>query len=516
MSPRRFRGTIACEVPHRRTFHGDPQTREQVLELPRDSALKIVDRINQKRLPLRMEHEKSHHIGHVIAAHLDEKQNLVCDFEIEDELAQQLIDLDHPVLGWRGLSLSHNVDTGEPMEVSLCAGKSGARPGTCITTELQTNNENHKAAPEYGTIIQASELSFQFIPPVVSDMSSMTFVRDTPPAATYSQSPAANQLLHSDFQPAAAQKQQQAPPPQQQQQQEQPEFDWNNASEAELVALFKSIPSSNLAEEQKIRMIKALGTLYSRAVNGRELQQQQRLLEEKNANLAKDAQMHKERVKQQVKTLQIALSKWGKLMGRDPMTADDEKELETLAANGGLDALGASRFVPKLIEASEASIQLALDTRQQLQQQQQQQQQQQPHPVHSSISKSLAAFEELLNRNRSQLAQEQTRGGYSLPTSTTAVPQEDNSTRLVEASGLTTSRKRTSDQISTDSHGWDFNPTMASIFKEIDSTPNGRMKFTHLVDPGQSSASSSSSSSHESESSLAPGRMLGQFGFKGF
>lgn len=452
MARRRFRGTIACAGgANADALKGTKHY------LSRESVQRLMQRINQNgNIPMCMEHEKSHSIGRVLAAHLDSQNNLVCEFEIDDPLAHQLIDFDDPRFGWKGLSLSHVAGADHPVEVSLCVGQSGKRPDTRITHEWKdtstvTNPENHKGehGPEYGTLINASTLDdcppsslssssmsgpTPFHPPpngVAPTSSSVTPSSiSSPPNSSSFSSPPNGQWAPMDPRSSSSSSPSSA-------EDDIPLIDFATATREQLVEQSREILKTNMPERKKTNMMMMIKTLMDqRDERDNQLLQEKQRSDEIARRSEEMTRRSEEMTRKQVDTLKIALQKIAKanqltnskdLTNTDmPLAADVQKDLHNLAESGGLNAIAQSpALFGEIVKASSMAEETAQERVRMMQQQREQEQQQQKAEKQMQVygrdhGTSVRIWEEMNNNNNNRLQHNQAVGQYSLPSSSSS------------------------------------------------------------------------------------------------
>lgn len=126
-----YRGRVVHRAKDRASFHGEPQTKEQLYELTKDQISTILQQIHG--IPVLFEHGAlgTVPIGEIVNASVSSDGSGDVTFRLLDTEAGQLSANLIEKCGIKGLSLSHNRKTLEPVEVSLCI--QGARPNTGIT-----------------------------------------------------------------------------------------------------------------------------------------------------------------------------------------------------------------------------------------------------------------------------------------------------------------------------------------------------------------------------------------------
>jgi hypothetical protein len=473
---RRFRGTVACRLSNE-PLPPDASQRDKHYHLARTTAERLIRRINQQRIPMCLEHDESNPIGFVVGSHLDQDANMVCDFVIEDEIANDLIDLNDPQLGLRGLSLSHYPESDEPVELSLCLGTKGARVGSRITHEIlpgtksDTNTALHKASPRpYGSIIRASEL----LSSLPSMSKSLTMIRE-PDQNQVAYQP--NPALNSFFPPE--------PEQQQQQQQQQEAKDFASASMTDILKTFQPMLQSNISASMKQDMVNAMNVLASRAKDN----------DSKSKEIEELKRLQQQETLRNRKTLKHFLHSITQKMNGQSIPQEESDELDRIADEGGLDQLSQSKsFLPRLIRAS------ALVFEQLDRQQKQDEMSSSSSSSSSSVSEpsevllpqhqnAIEQYHQMLRKHRDECRSGQTQKGYALPAPVQASTISDySSNKRARPAG----------------NDWDkVDSTLANIVREAqqDTQLNARMnKFARsgVVIP------------REDTTALK----LGQFGFK--
>lgn len=152
---RRVRATIAPKLLRQRSFRGYPGSRPQELELTKDDAAELSQRLPGK--PLRWNHDDNTNLGRVIKASVvptAEGEQLDVEMELTDEtpegeatlrqIEQGLID---------GVSLKHKWGSNEPLEVSVCP--KGAR-GPKSRIHWESNARCYTRDDDAGHVIAAS------------------------------------------------------------------------------------------------------------------------------------------------------------------------------------------------------------------------------------------------------------------------------------------------------------------------------------------------------------------------
>ena len=505
MPPRYFRGTIACGLQ-------DYYPKHNKYNLSLASARRLATAINNgtRPVPMRFEHTKSNDVGKVLSAHIDANRNLVCDFEINDDLAASMID----VKQWRGLSLLHEEDyhelTGQPLgherpgEVSLCIGQSGMRPGTCILHELEmtTNGLEHKAVPTARRTIQASALHSSSSSSS-SPMSTNTFVgiRDPSSAASYSNQSEldrgfafpgkASSSSSSSSQPMESTPSQPSGPK-----------NYAFATQEDLVKdIAEPLMRSNLSEGSKRNVMEAFASLVqqSRAVPE---------YEKKVKDLESQHSVIQEEKNRMVNTFTNALTKILQMpKDEEEIASDDnggepeqpgqmENEIQRLRSSGALDQLATSQIGRRLVAASSfMSKQRERQSRKAQQEEEERrrkEQEEKEEQERQGMDKgSFDAFKKLTEMSKGAHSKGQLPGGYCLPlhsipssssssTASATIKAENGVlTQEIAASNFGSKNKRSLE--SETSSEWHFAPVIDNLFKKFTSTDTGVQQLTDMM-----------------------------------
>lgn len=161
---RKYRGKIVCDPPKQLSYTGPPQTREQDLELTESQLHAMWSQL--RGLPICMEHDGVP-IGKVAEPYWDEKGNACIEFELFDD--NTLASLPRRALEEgliTELSLAHNRDTLEPVEVSIVLD--GARSGTKIDPVIRASrylqNSSMIRASSHQTVVRSELITMSTEP----------------------------------------------------------------------------------------------------------------------------------------------------------------------------------------------------------------------------------------------------------------------------------------------------------------------------------------------------------------
>jgi len=238
---RRYTGVVVRRPLAQRSFTGAPQTDAQRLEMTEGDVAALWSRLTN--LPLCYNHQDTNVIGRVVRPFRTAEGDVAVEIELNDSLAARALEPQIVRGLFRGLSLKHNRETLEPLEVSLC--DRGAREGTWL--EQQSVPVGDKSVtqplPPRSAIVCASwpmnlaqnattgETQNMSAPGAVLPVGSPMSAAPTPTAAAAGAPPAAS-----------------AAP--------QPVSDPMDAVEA-------VVKSGKLPEETAVALLKQVGTLYS-------------------------------------------------------------------------------------------------------------------------------------------------------------------------------------------------------------------------------------------------------------
>lgn len=183
-----YGGVIVLRPPEQLSFHGEPQTRAQELELTRAQTNAILQRLIGR--PIHTEHNPSVAVGHVTEAFYNAEGHACVRFELHGPT--KVVDSTRRLIAagyLRGLSLSHHRDTLEPTEVSLCFR--GAREGTGLTEwPASEERDGRECKPPPATSVQSPQRSaFVAASAVMSNLLMTTSQVGQPPLGQPSANP---------------------------------------------------------------------------------------------------------------------------------------------------------------------------------------------------------------------------------------------------------------------------------------------------------------------------------------
>lgn len=123
----RYSGCIVSKLLKAKTYTGKPRNAEERNQVTFDEAKRMLPRM--QGLKVCFNHDESVKIGQVLNARITADGSFDIDFEVDlqDSVIQDLVQ--HKV--FKGLSLSHELHSCRPVEVSVCW--EGARPGTTFS-----------------------------------------------------------------------------------------------------------------------------------------------------------------------------------------------------------------------------------------------------------------------------------------------------------------------------------------------------------------------------------------------
>jgi hypothetical protein len=412
---RRFRGTIACAIRDSDPSDANylsPESADRVERWANDPA-------SPYRIPICMEHNKETSGGYIIrgSCSRDEKDNLDVAFEVDNPFALQCIDFKHTRLQWGGLSLSRIPGPDIPVEVSLCVGDSGKRPGTRITHEwnyAESKWEPHKTERDLQggsiTIEDSSALSSSSDSVMSQNLSNVA-----PPSTQNNNTSTPNSLPFGQQQ---QQQQQQTPPPPQQQETQDGDFempDLGKMTEEELVKANRDyVLSSNIPKQGKALIAATIAQLIQSKQEHRAKMEAQRKHDVETMKTVFDKMAQSE---QKARERRLA-SRGNMLNGTPPASETNPSHMELVCAaaaraaqSGRIESFMLDPVLRQTIESCSNLLEEALFHPQQQQQQQQQQ------PPRLNVWDD--AFNKSFTNHAGKMQDNQTTSGYAPPSSYT-------------------------------------------------------------------------------------------------